>query len=177
MFGWFKSARPTELDLRQDQAAFVAAIATAVREYSKSSRSRGSKPATRIDLKFDLTSEAFPRVWVELDVEPSGEPQTGRTTPVPIFERVCKHWARPCRAALEGKPVNVVTPRGTKTVNSETSLCEAVGEFFVDLIGSLRSRQVFQNLPRAAHCYLGVRTEDGEFWWPNHETQGRENMV
>ena len=39
------------------------------------SRAAGSaKPITRIDIKYDLTSERHPRVWVELDTEPTGEP-------------------------------------------------------------------------------------------------------
>ena len=177
MFGWLKLHRSIELDLRPEQSAFIAQIAAAVTAFSKSAKAKHCKPITRVDVKYDLTSEAFPRVWVELDDEPSGEPQTGRSDPVLIFERVCKRWARPCHAAMDRKSVNVATPRGSKTVNSETSLCEAVGEFFVDLIKSLRNGGVFRSLPRAAKCYIGVRTEDGEFWWPDHQKQGSEYVV
>ena len=43
-------------------------------------------PITRVDIKYDLTSEAYPRVWLEADTEPSGEARTGRVSHLLVLE-------------------------------------------------------------------------------------------
>jgi hypothetical protein len=115
MFGWFAKKPSIQLDLTQDRAAFIPLIAAAVKDFNRDERTKEFQPITRVDLRFDLTSEAFPRVWLELDDEPNGKPSTGRSQIYVIMERVCKSWARPCHAVMEGKSVAVVWA-GTSTV-------------------------------------------------------------
>src|SRR6185503_5117789 len=126
MFEWFKRKNTLSLDPTKDGGAFISQIATAVKQFSTAAKSKGIQPITRIDIKYDLTSEAYPRMWVELDTEPSGEPRTGRSKTYVITERVCEHWAPPCHAAMAGKPVTVLGSNGSTTVSDETSLCQAV---------------------------------------------------
>jgi hypothetical protein len=177
MFGWFKKKETLSLDLTKERGAFITQLAAAVKQFSTMAKSNGSAPFTRVDIKFDLTSEAYPRVWFELDTEPSGEPSTGGSKTYVISERVCGHWARPCHAAMEGKTVTVLGPSGSTKVNNETSLCNAVGLFFVELTKSMRKAELFSSLPRSAKCYLGVSTEDGEYGWPAYEDRGPDNML
>ena len=177
MFGWFKKKGSLQLDPTKERGAFIAQIATSVKNFSSTAKSKGIAPITRVDVKFDLTSEAYPRVWVELDTEPGGEPSTGRSKTYVISERVCEHWARPCHAAMEGKTVTVLGSSGSTKVNNETLLCSAVGLFFVDLTKSMRKAGLFSSLPRSDKCYLGVSTEDGEYGWPAYEDRGPDNML
>ena len=77
MFGWFKKNESLSLDPTKERGAFIAQLAAAVKQFSMTAKSKGIAPITRVDIKFDLTSEAYPRVWMELDTEPGGEPSTG----------------------------------------------------------------------------------------------------
>jgi hypothetical protein len=165
-----------QLNLTKERDAFRSQIAAAVTAFRNSAASKRIKPITRVDIKYDLTSEKYPRVWVELDTEPKGEPDTGRSETYQIMERVCKHWARPCHAANDGEEVTVVAPGGSTVVDDEESLCEAVGLFFVDLIQALREAGAFDDLPRAEKCYLGVSTYDGVYGWPAWEDRD-DNML
>jgi hypothetical protein len=178
MFGWFKTKPSLELDLRKDHAAILSHFAAKVKQCSQLEELKDRRPVTRIDIRFDLTSEAYPRIWVELDDQPGGDPHAGNSQAILITEGVFKHWARPCHAVLERKAVKVITPSGAKVVDSETSLCEAVGGFLVEIMKSLRKGGIFKAVPRAANCYLGVQTNDGEFGWPHYDDRGRpEYMV
>jgi hypothetical protein len=177
MFGWFAKKSFAQLDLTKDRTAFISLIAAAVKEFIRDERTKGFQPITRVDLRFDLTSEAYPRVWLELDDEPSGEPSTGRSQIHVIMERICKPWARPCHAVTDGKPVAVVWAGGRTVVKDEPSLYEAVGPYFVDLMMSLRKAGIFKPLRRAQKCYLGVSNNGGEFGWPHYDQRGPDNMV
>ena len=78
---------------------------------------------------------------------------------------------------MERTAVTILAPRGSSVVRDETTLCKAVGLFFVEVAQALRKVGVFKALPRAPKCYIGVSTVDGEFGWPAYEDRGPDNMV
>jgi hypothetical protein len=92
------------------------------------------------------------------------------------MERVLKHWAPACHAVGE-EPVTVRSLGRAVRIEDEKELDETAGEFFVSLLKSLRDFGVFNGLPRAEKCYLGVAALGGWFGWPPYENRGSDNIV
>ena len=164
------------LDLDKDRPVFAQLIADRVSAFVTASPRPLALPVTRVDVKFDLTSMDVPCVWVELDTEPAGEPDSGHSETWKLLEHWCDHWAPACHA-VEEEPVTVRSLGRSVPVKDEKDLDRTVGEFFVDLMKSLRDFGTFNDLPRAAECYLGVSAIDGYFGWPRGEDRGPDNMI
>jgi hypothetical protein len=164
------------LDLDQDRAVFARLIADGVRTFNEASPPPLALPVTRVDIRFDLLSMADPCVWVVLDTEPNGEPDSGTSATWQLLERWCEHWAPACQAVGD-EPVTVRSLGRSVRVADEEALARAVGGFFVALAKSLRDFGAFNDLPRAAACYLGVSAVGGGFGWPAWEDRGPDNMA
>jgi hypothetical protein len=165
-----------KLDLTGDRASLAALIADGVAKFARSRAAKACPPITRVDVKYDLTSSRHPWLWVDLDTEPAGQPDSGHSQTFRVAEKVFKHWAMPCHAA-DKQPVTVVVPGRTVVVDDEETLYEAVGLFLVDVVTGLRDGGAFDALPRAAACYLGVSAYDGTYGWPEYEDRGPANML
>ncbi len=108
--------------------------------------------------------------------EANGEPGGSRDK-VRFLEIEPEHWTEPCHAAFEGNSVTIEWTGHSSDANDEESLCEAVGQFLVEIVKSLRDDGVFNDLPRAEHCYLGVSTYDGVWGWPVYDARGTDDLV
>jgi len=162
------------LNLTKDRDGVVEWITGAVPKIARSRKRAKTEPITRLDLSFDVSSMEVPLAYFGFSTEPGGEP--GHSSHW-VAEQDFPHWARPCGRALGGKELEVVSPPGTKTVNDETTLCEAIGLYFVDVVKQLRDAGTFRHLPVAQKCYLGVASYDGTYAWPWYEHRGPDNML
>jgi hypothetical protein len=71
---------------------------------------------------------------------------------------------------LSGKKVNVME-------NPDEIICNIVGEALKHVLLTARDQGVFQPLPKADKCQLGVENFDGFYGWPAYEERGRENLL
>jgi hypothetical protein len=166
-----------KLDLDRDRPLLARRITEGVIAFVAASPRPLALPVTRIDMEFDLTTMDYPRVWAYLDTEPNGEPASGTSARWQLMEQWCEHWAPACHAACGGEPVTVRAGGREVRVEDEDGLNRAAGEFFVGLLKELRDFGTFNELPRAASCYLGVSTTGGGVGWPTWEDRGPDNMA
>jgi hypothetical protein len=165
------------LDLDKDRSTLARGITEGVNAFVSASPRPLALPVTRIDIEFDLTTMDYPCVWAYLDTQPDGEPGSGTSARWQLMEQWCEPWAPACHAACGGEPVTVRAGSREIPVEDEDGLNQAAGEFFVALLKGLRDFGTFNELPRAANCYLGVSTVGGGFGWPAWEDRGPDNMV
>jgi|GEM_PF-2685389 len=161
-----------KLDLVKDRPAFIPLFHQRLAEFRKAEKGP-IEPITRIDLRYDLTSEAYPRVWLLLGTDPSGEPRVGSCERYIIAGGTFRHWAPACHSVLDGKKVKVIGTQGATIVRDEDELYAAVGPFLVEVLTLLRKAKMFSSLPKGPKCYLGVEAEGGEWGWPDYEERER----
>jgi len=167
-----KAGTRRQLDLTEKRDVFL----TLIRQGLAKCDHNKMLPITRLDVTFDLTSEAVPHVWVTLDSHPTGEPNSGTSQTYQLVNKTIREWKQPCHAAFDGEKVTVISKAGAIEVNDEETLCKAVGLFFVEIITALRDSGALRALPRGTACYLGVSTYDGVFGWPVYDDRGPANM-
>jgi hypothetical protein len=165
------------LDLDKDKPVLARRLAEGVAAFAAASPPPLPLPVTRIDIQYDLTTMAEPCVWAYLDTEPGGEPDSGTSARWKLLEQWCPHWGPACQAACAGRAVAVRGGGREVQVEDEDGLNRAAGQFFIGLLKELRDFGTFNELPRAANCYLGVSTTGGGFGWPAWEERGPNNMV
>ena len=56
-------------------------------------------------------------------------------------------------------------------------ICGIIGEALKHVLLTAREEGVFNPLPKADRCELGVENLEGYYGWPDYEDRGRENMV
>lgn len=166
-----------QLDLDKERPVFARLIADGVEQFLSASPRPLARPVTRIDIEFDLTTMDQPCVWVYLDTEPQGAPDSGTSARWKLMERWCEPWAAACHAACDDEPVAVHAAGQTITVGSEDELKRVAGSYFVGLVTGLRDFGTFNGLPCAENCYLGVSAVGGGFGWPVWEDRGPGNML
>lgn len=166
-----------QLDLDKDRSVFARLIADGLEQFLSASPCPLTLPVTRIDIKFDLTTMDQPCVWVYLDTEPQGAPDSGSSAQWKLMEKWCESWAAACHSACDDEPVKVHSGGQTTTVASEDELKRVVGSYFVGFVIGLRDFGTFNELPCADICYLGVSAVSGGFAWPAWEDRGPANML
>jgi hypothetical protein len=166
-----------QLDLDKDRPLLARRITEGVSAFVSTSPRPLPLPISRVDIEFDLTTMDRPCVWAYLDTEPNGEPGSGSSARWQLMEQWCEHWVPACHAACGGEPAIVRADGREVPVEDEDGLNRASGQFFVALLKGLRDFGVFNELPRAENCYLGVYVVGGGFGWPAWKDRGPDNMV
>ncbi len=157
-------------------------LADAVRKYAAkhkaSATAKKHPPVTRIDFAFSLgDSESIPWVHLHFDTKPGSEPDGDPTHP-DFAKLTRKGWLPAVQAVCDGEKVNVVQLDGKARKRDDAQLTEAIGKFLVAMLLESRDKGVFEELPKAEHCELGVEDPmSGEFGWPNYEDRGKDNMA
>jgi hypothetical protein len=170
-----------KLDLRKDFKDIYSYIVRRVRTFDPSENAGpgdGGSPVAMIELGYQCDQAG----WVALvfDTRPKAAPDGEWNAYIEenIFER--PHWQEAFES-LETKTVDVVLPDGSRRkLSSDTDEGEYVaifGEMLKDILLKAREEGVFQSLPRAKRCHLGVEEMDGGYGWPLYKNRGKEDLV
>lgn len=170
------------LDLRKDVQDLREMLSEAVRSYKTlsgaSETAESYPPVTGIDLVFSLgDGESTPWVHLHLDTKPGSEPDGDPTHP--DFGKLPREgWLPAFRAVCDGEEVAVTESNRNPRIYGDAGLSNAIGEFLVSTLLIAREDGLFNDLPRADRCELGVEDPTtGEFGWPRYEERGQENLL
>ena len=89
------------------------------------------------------------------------------------------HWAE-AGERNETEPIDVILMDGstrTLPVAENDTLAILIGEMFREVMLHARDTGVFDALPLAERCELGVEEFNGIYGWPEYVDRGRENLV
>ena len=89
------------------------------------------------------------------------------------------HWPVACNVNAN-KTVKLVLPGAVERKlpsGSCGALAEVLGELLKGVLLKARGDGVFEGLPRAEQCQLGVEEHDGRYGWPAYEARGQDNLA
>jgi hypothetical protein len=164
------------IDIRKDLPRFRKYLEERLAQHLRGPKK--SKPVHRIDFGFEFGQQN----WVALvfdtreDAEPDGEwanmikkadflqnPRWPIWLELPEEEQVSF-------INLAGRTINVMR-------DPDNLICEIVGEALKHTLITARDEDLFQALPKAKKCELGVENLEGYYGWPNYEDRGKKNLV
>jgi hypothetical protein len=169
--------------LRKDAALFRLILNRCVIRYSGGHETGVARPfhplVTRIDFVYSLgDGTAPPWVRLSLDTKPGSEPDGDPTHP--LFDYVeHSEWGMAVRDLFwsEGRRMPLILTTG------ELSDCDArefeclIGDLLGDALKTARDQKVFERLPKAERCEMGVEQFGGGYGWPAYKDRGAENLV
>lgn len=71
---------------------------------------------------------------------------------------------------LGGQTIDVMS-------DPDNLICAIVGEALKHTLITARDEGLFQSLPKAKKCELGVENLEGYYGWPDYADRGKENLV
>ena len=71
---------------------------------------------------------------------------------------------------IAGKKINVMK-------DPDNLICTIVGDALKQTLIAARDEGLFQALPKAKGCELGVENLEGCYGWPSYEDRGKENLA
>jgi len=182
-------AKEPSIDLRKDAIALRRMLKRAVKGYAaKHANAKTSKthpPVTKVDLWFCLSPCEFgASVSLNLDTQP-GAHQDGFGWSHADFTMLTRDGWLPTILHVhgDGLPIDDLWKASITLLNGATRECDArrltrtIGQFLVSELLRACEEGVFQGLPRARRCALGVIANDGEFIWPKDPDRGQEHFV
>ena len=167
------------IDIRHDLPDFMAYIRQRVAEQvSASKKLKRPKLVSRIDFGFEFGQGN--ELWLVFDTRPDAEPdgqwtlQAGKVTELkrpnwPIWDEVPNDEVV-YFIDLKGKKVNVMK-------NPDEKICRIVGDAMKHALTAAREEGVFDALPKAERCEMGVENMEGFYGWPLYKDRGKENLV
>lgn len=170
-----------KLDLRKDFNEIYKHVVQRVRTFDPSKNAGpgdGSSPVRMIVFGFQCEQDG----WVVLifDTRPDAQPDGEWNSFIDqnLFER--RHWHE-ALLTLEDGPVEVLLPDGKKRkITGETEFEDFValfGDLLKDVLLKARADGVFQSLPRAKKCHMGVEEQEGRYGWPAYEDRGKADLA
>jgi hypothetical protein len=170
-----------KLDLRKDFDDIYAHVVNRVQTFDPSTNAGpgdGTSPIAMIEFGFQCEQDG----WVALvfDTRPDAEPDGEWNSFIDenLFER--RHWQE-ALMALETESVDVILPDGGKRkITGETEFEEFValfGELLKGVLIKARADGVFNSMPKAKKCHLGVEEQEGCFGWPAYEDRGTDDLA
>ena len=167
------------LDLRKDFADILTFISKRVRSFKiETNDGPGEgKVVTRIDIGYQCDQAG----WVALvfDTRPRAKPDGEWNAHIAgnVLQR--PKWLAAMEANGE-QPIRVVMPDGIERdlpPESFDELTTILGELLRDVVLKARNDGMFESLPKARRCELGVEEHDGNYGWPVYAQRGRDNLA
>lgn len=167
------------VDIRDDLPDFIAYIRDRVAEHVAASKElKNPELVTQIDFGFEFGQGN--ELWLVVDTRPDAKPDgewTGQVDRVPALKR--PQW--PIWHELpDGEVVFFIDLNGEKVnvmKSPDKKICKIVGEAMKHALLTAREAGVFQTLPKAEHCEMGVENMEGFYGWPKFKDRGKENFV
>jgi hypothetical protein len=133
---------------------------------------------TRVDLVFSLgDSQSTPWVHVDIDTKASGEPD-GDPTHRGYAKLSRRNWRQAVKAVFEDEIVAVMMPDGKERKCNNDRLSDCIGKLLIAVLLDARQSGIFEQLPRADRCELGVEDPTTEeFGWPEYKDRGKKNLA
>jgi hypothetical protein len=174
-----RKAPTTKLDLQNDFADIYEYVVRRVSTFDSRTRKGPGRagPIRRIDVGFSFDQSGS--VALIFDTRPRAEPDGEWNDYVDGNALEMPHWPEACDAN-ENRALKVVLPDGTQRKlpsGSCNALAQMLGDMLKGVLLKARSNGVFDSLPRAKHCELGVDEQDGRYGWPIYEERGQDNLV
>jgi hypothetical protein len=167
------------LDLRNDFAEILAFVTDRVRSFDPSTNDGPGKGrrVTRVDVGYQCDQAG----WLALifDTRPKAEPDGEWNSHIEGNTLERPDWLAAFEA-LENGPLVVVLPDGKERKlrrGSFDKLTTVLGELIKDVLLKARADGIFEGLPKAPRCELGVEEHDGAYGWPVYEERGKDNLV
>lgn len=167
------------VDIRNDMPDFLAYVRKRVADHVKTIGKRRDDGSVRmIEFGFEFGQANW--VAIAFDTRPDAEPDGEWSGMLrkkdflyrpkwPIWEKLADD-AKVYFMNLAGKKVNVMK-------DPDTMICRIVGEALKQTLLTAREQGVFDALPKAERCELGVENLEGFYGWPKYEDRGKENLV
>jgi hypothetical protein len=167
------------VDIRQDVPDFLAYIRKRVAEHLATSKKlKKPKRVTQIDFGFEFGQGN--ELWLVFDTRPDAEPdgqwtvQVGKVAALkrpkwPIWHDLPEDEVV-FFIDLNGEKVNVMK-------SPDRKICKIVGDAMKHALIVARDAGVFERLPKAGHCEMGVENMEGYYGWPKYKDRGKENLV
>jgi hypothetical protein len=167
------------VDIREDLPDFIAYIRERVtKQVEAFKKLKKPKFVTQIDFGFEFGQGN--ELWLVFDTRPDPQPDgewTGQLDKVKALKRPkWPLWEElPDDEAvffidLTGKKVNV-------TKDPDTKAGKIIGEAMKHALIAARDEGVFQQLPKAEGCQMGVENMEGHYGWPKYKDRGKENLA
>ena len=167
------------LDLRKDFAEFYAFVADRVRSWDRASNDGPGEGGTvaRVDVGFGLDEPAW--VCLVFDTRSDAEPDGEWNGHIQGNDLERPQWAEAFDAACDGEALTLILPDGARLapVEDGDELVAAVGDMLKAVLLKARADGLFEALPRAPRCELGVEEQNGGYGWPVYDERGRENLA
>ena len=165
------------LDLRREFADLYAHLAERVRGFDPTTNDGPGDPGPvkMIEVGFEYSQAGW--VVVVFDTRPDAEPDGEWTMHIEgnDFER--PNW-QVAGEVLQERPITLIQLDGTEVeLPADTELAEPLGDLIRAVLLQARSDRLFDGLPKAAGCELGVEHHEGAFGWPEYEARGEENLL
>ncbi len=165
------------LDLRRDFVEIYAYLAGRVASFDPATNEGpgDTGPVKMIEVGYEYSQGGW--VAVVFDTRPDAEPDGEWNSHIEgnVLER--PHWEEADEANIEG-PITLIDPDGNESVLPEgTGLAEPLGELIKAVLLKARADGVFDALPKADGCELGVEHHDGAYGWPAYDDRGRDNLA
>ncbi len=174
-----RKAKETVLDLQKDSADIHAYVVERVSSFNpKTNKGPGGPgPITRVDVGFDFEQGG----WVALifDTRPGAEPDGEWNGSIEGNSLALPHWPAAVEVN-EAKTLKVVLPHGVERklrAGSSETLAKLLGEMLKGVLLKARDEGVFERLPKATRCELGVEEQNGAYGWPVYKARGKENLA
>ncbi|MEZ6141483.1 MAG: ankyrin repeat domain-containing protein [Zavarzinella sp.] len=176
----FTRKKVLKLDLRKDYDQIYKLVVKRVQKYNPR-MNVGTGDESSLVHMIELGYQCDQAGWVALifDTRPDAAPDGEWTASIGenLFER--RHWHEAYQAIQDG-PVQISLPDGTQCEIGATeyeSFTEKIGEMLKNLLLKARTDGVFESLPKAIQCHLGVEAIDGSYGWPAYEDRGKDDLV
>ena len=165
------------IDIREELPELMAYVRRRVDEHVAKVATKRQRPVKMIEFGFELGQDN----WVVLvfdtrqDAEPDGEWSRGinkillRRPKWPIWHKLPDD-AKVFFIDLSGKKIDV-------SDDGDEDACDVVGEALKQVLLTARDQGVFNKLPKADRCELGIEHLEGCYGWPDYEDRGKENLV
>jgi hypothetical protein len=166
-----------KLDLRRDFAEIYAHLVDRVRTFDPARNDGPGKPGPvkMIQVGFEYSQSAW--VVVVFDTRRKAAPDGEWNSHIEGNELERPNWLAAGEANMK-RSITLVQLEGTEVkLPKNTELAEPLGELVKAVLLKVRADGVFDGLPKADGCELGVEHHEGAYGWPKYEDRGRENLV
>jgi len=170
------------IDLRKERTEILEHIAQRVRDfpdYEHTGPGDGEDPITFIELGFQFDQAG----WVALvfDTRPDASPDGEWNSWIGPNEFERARWFEAFDELCEsGTPLEIITLKGKKRrikECDEETVAELFGDLLRDALISARDAGLFEALPLAKVCLMGVEEQSGAYGWPAWEKRKKEGRV
>ena len=167
------------IDYHKDFADIYAHAADRVRKFDPAANGGPGPPgpAKMIEVGFGYGESGW--VAVVFDTRPDAEPDGEWNSHIEgnLLER--PHWQWAGEDTGEEEPPTLVKANGSTVVLAEddAALAETIGELIRAVLVKAHADGVFEALPKAPGCEMGIEHQDGHYGWPAYEARGQDNLA